>query len=146
MEFMADLAPRFRNRIQLTTDGYTPYPEAVEAAFGDKVHYGITKKETTGDEVVSRKRVVTGNPDMKYISTSLVERQNLTMRMSMRRLARLTNAHSKSLAHHAAQHALDYLYYNYARPHASLMGQTPAQAAGLSDRRWTVGDLVGLLG
>lgn len=89
--------------------------------------------------------VISGDPDPEHISTSYIERQNLTMRMSMRRFTRLTNAFSKKVENHVAAISLHFAHYNYCRAHASLNGRTPAMAAGLADHAWTVGELVGLL-
>lgn len=141
---MADLAPRLKNRIQLTTDGLFHYPDAVDLAFGGEVDYGVTIKSVKGGGDDS-KIVYSGQPDQKLISTSMIERQNLTLRMSMRRFARLTNAHSKKVENHAADLAMHFLHYNYVRPHESLSGAVPAQAAGLIQRSWRVRDMVRLL-
>lgn len=142
--FMRDLAPRLRNRVQLTTDGLSFYPYAVDIAFGGDVDYGTTIKDFDGGEFPA-KAIIQGNPDPKLISTSLIERQNLTMRMEMRRFARRTNAHSKDVRNHAHMVALHYLHYNFARPHMSLSGATPAQAIGLTKRRWRIQTIVRLL-
>lgn len=93
----------------------------------------------------AEKRVVTGDPAERHISTSFIERQNLTMRMSIRRFTRLTNAFSKKIENHAAHVAIHFFFYNFCRPHASLGGKTPVQAAGVDSRRWTVADMVALL-
>jgi hypothetical protein len=94
----------------------------------------------------TEKHVIWGNPDAKHISTSYVERQNLTMRMSMRRFTRLTNGFSKKLENMEAAVALHFMYYNFARPHQTLKGKTPAMAAGVADHVWTVEEIVALLG
>jgi hypothetical protein len=145
------------NRIQLTTDGHGLYIDAVRLAFGRDVDYAqLVKKYDSPDRLgqrkysparfVTAKRVpVNGHPVDRDISTSLVERSNLTMRMGMRRYTRLTNAFSKKLANHEAAVALHFLYYNFARPHASLHGRTPAQAAGVTEDRWTTEQIAGLL-
>jgi IS1 family transposase len=156
--FIGDLAKRLRNRVQLTTDGHTPYLTAVEAAFGRDVDYAMLIKEYGVDpeatrpapvEVLSERRIVVqGNPDPTKISTSYVERQNLTMRMGMRRFTRLTNGFSKKVENHAAAIALHFLYMNFARPHKALANpypRTPAMVAGLADRIWTCEDIAGLL-
>jgi len=143
MAFIADLHRRLRNRIQLTTDGHRPYIPAIEAAFGVDVDYAMLIKEIGPDPeaarpapavvLSSRTFVVRGNPDPEKISTSYVERQNLTMRMGMRRFTRLTNGFSKKIENHAAAIALHYMYVNFARPHKSLANpypRTPAMAAG----------------
>jgi IS1 family transposase len=158
-EFMQDLAPRLRNRVQLTTDGHKPYREAVEHAFGGNVDYAMLIKEYGQDPNEERKfsppvvlsqavKVIEGNPDPDAISTSYVERQNLTMRMSMRRFTRLTNGFSKKVENHAAAIALHFMYVNFARPHKSLANpypRTPAMAAGLADHIWTCEEIADLL-
>lgn len=143
-DFMADLAPRLRNRVQISTDGHSSYIDAVYGAFGDKVDYAVTVKDFVKGKP-PEKGVIQGDPDEALISTSLIERQNLTMRMGMRRFTRSTNAHSKKLENHAFALAIHYLHYNFVRPHMSLHGITPAQAIGLSRRRWTIRDMVALL-
>ena len=160
--FMKDLASRLRNRVQLTTDGHKPYLEAVESAFGSEIDYATLTKlygaTESGPEARRRyspaecigteARVVQGNPDTKHISTSYVERQNLTMRMSMRRFTRLTNAFSKKLENHMYALALYFVHYNFVRPHSSLANpypRTPAMAAGLFDHVWTTEELLALL-
>jgi len=157
--FMRDLAPRLATRVQLTTDGHRPYLQAVPAAFGDAVdfaqlvkEYGVEYGEAgyrTGTAIVtgSHQRVVSGHPDADYISTSYVERQNLTMRMGMRRFTRLTNGFSKKVENHAAMVSLHFMYYNFARPHMSLGKRTtPAMAAGVADHVWRIEEIVALLG
>ncbi len=160
MAFLLDLAPRLRNRVQLTTDGHKPYLEAVEAAFGSEVDYAMLIKFYGQDPNEERKfsppvvldeevRVIQGDPDPDRISTSYVERQNLTMRMGMRRFTRLTNAFSKKVENHAAAVALHFMYVNFARPHKSLANpypRTPAMAAGLADHIWTCEEIAALLG
>ncbi len=145
--FMRDLASRLGGRVQLTTDAWQGYVRAVYAAFArDGVDYmQLLKTFRAEQETKTEKYAWTGNPDPKWASTSHVERQNLTMRMEMRRLTRKTNAFSKkmeNLRHHLAIH---FLHYNFARPHMSLSGATPAQAIGISQRCWTIRDMVGLL-
>lgn len=143
-EFMADLADRLDYRIQLTTDGFWAYEEAAMRAFGKGgVDFAMLVKDFGKERNVIRE--IEGEPDPRYVSTSLVERQNLTMRMSMRRFTRKTNAHSKKLLNHAAAIALHYMHYNFARPHESLWGVSPAQAAGVSDHLWSIEDMVALL-
>ncbi|HVF59773.1 MAG TPA: integrase core domain-containing protein [Thermoanaerobaculia bacterium] len=157
-EFMQDLAGRLVNRVQLTTDGHGMYLNAVLDSFGGAVDYAQLQKIYGGgptDEAhryspakclgTERRRII-GDPDRRHVSTSYVERQNLTMRTSMKRFARLTNAFSKKAENLAAAVALHFMHYNFARPHQSLGGRTPAQAAGVTDRRWTAADIVGLLG
>ena len=155
-DFMHDLAARLSNRVQLTTDGHRPYLAAVEDAFGGDIDYAMLVK-IYGADGTSEKRYspavclgckieeVTGSPDPKHTSTSYVERQNLTMRMSMRRFTRLTNAFSKKLENHAATVALYFMYYNFARVHQTLR-VTPAMEAGISDHVWSIEEIVGLLG
>jgi IS1 family transposase len=158
LEFMHDLRSRLRNRVQLTSDGLVTYLTAVEAAFGDDVDYaqlvkiygepryasGPDRRYSAGECVGARKRRVTGNPDPREVSTSFVERQNLTMRMHMRRFTRLTNAFSKKVENHAYAVALHMMYYNFVRIHQKLR-ITPAMAAGITDRLWEVGDIVALM-
>jgi IS1 family transposase len=155
-EFMQDLASRLVNRVQLTTDGHKMYLSAVEEAFGGQVDYAQLVKmygaAPEGPEVryspaqcIGCERIgVTGNPDPKHVSTSYVERHNLTLRMGMRRYTRLTNAHSKKLRNHTAALGLFLCFYNFCRIHRSIRC-TPAMAAGVSSRLWSVEDLVGLL-
>lgn len=141
--FIFDLSTRLRNRVQITTDGLLYYREAVEAAFGGQVDFAqLVKDFGTGRRDVW---IVEGRPDPVRISTSLIERQNLTMRMQMRRFTRRTNGFSKSLKHHAAMQAIHFMTYNFARPHMGLNGVSPAQAIGLSRRLWKMRDVVGLL-
>jgi IS1 family transposase len=155
--FMRDLAGRLRSRVQLTTDGNNFYLTAVEGAFGDNIDYAmLIKKYGIDPEADDRRyspavctgidvRRVKGDPDPEAISTSYVERQNLTMRMSMRRFTRLTNAFSKKVENHAAAISLHFAYYNFCRVHKSLNGQTPAMAAGVTDHVWKPSELVALL-
>lgn len=138
-EFVQDLEGRLANRIQLTSDGYHAYINAVGEAFGEDVDYAMLAKIYTPAEVSQRKIVLAGDPDPDHISTSLVERQNLTMRMSIRRFTRRTNGFSKKLLNHAYSVALHFMYYNFIRVHASLDGLTPTQAAGVADRPYTMG-------
>ncbi len=154
---MDDLRGRLANRVQLTTDGHRAYLQAVEEAFGADIDYGILVKlygaETGGQgherkyspsECVGvRKDKITGNPDPKHVSTSYVERQNLTMRMSMRRFTRLTNAFSKKLENHAHMVALYALWYNFVRVHKTLR-MSPAMAAGIETRLWSMEDVARL--
>ena len=155
-DFMQDLAGRLANRVQLTTDGHKPYLSAVEDAFGADIDYAMLIKLYGGSGENETRyspakclgavpQEVTGNPDPKHISTSYVERQNLTMRMSMRRFTRLTNAFSKKLENHAAMVALYFMYYNFGRVHQTLR-VTPAMEAGLANHVWTIEEIVGLLG
>ncbi len=154
-EFMQDVAARMTHRVQLTTDGHKPYLSAVEEAFGADIDYATLTKLYGVDPNAERRysppvclgcesKVVTGSPDPKHVSTSYVERQNLTMRMSMRRFTRLTNAFSKKLENHTAAVALYFMWYNFGRVHQTLR-VTPAMAAGVSAHVWTVEEIVGLL-
>lgn len=154
-EFTEDLADRLANRVQLTTDGHRVYYSAVEQAFGSNVDYATLVKLYGADrdteatyspaEVVSCRAVpVMGRPDPNHISTSYVERHNLSMRMSMRRFARLTNAFSKKIEHHIAALALYFMFYNFCRIHQTLR-VTPAMEAGIADHVWEIEEIVGLL-
>lgn len=153
--FMTDLARRLRHRIQLTTDGHQPYVEAVESAFGCDIDYAQLIKVYALDPEGERRyspvvctdcvvKPIMGDPDPKRISTSYVERQNLTMRMSIRRYTRLTNAFSKKLENHAAATAIHFMHYNFARIHRTLR-TSPAQAAGVTETLWSIRDIVALL-
>ena len=143
MEFIANLRPRLATRVQLTTDGLKAYLEAVEGAFGDDIDFAqlvkIYDKDTN-----QRKRAVIGNPVEGDISTSHVERQNLNMRMGMRRFTRLTNAFSKKLENHIHMLSLYFVYYNFVRRHMTLE-TTPAVAAGLAQRKRSMGWIVSLV-
>ena len=150
--FMADLSERLTNRVQISTDSLRTYVDAVELAFGADVDYGQIVKfydaEPIGPGRYSPPRVtgvvrtiIAGAPDNRHISTSLVERQNLTMRMQMRRFTRLTNAFSKKLENLKAAVGLHFCHYNFVRQHKSLR-VSPAMAAGVSDRLWTLEELV----
>jgi IS1 family transposase len=156
IEFMDDLCARLSNRVQLTTDGHKAYLEAVEGAFGGDVDYaqliklyggatgskGHEKKYSPAECTGIKKRAVEGNPDMAHVSTSYVERQNLSMRMGMRRFTRLTNGFSKKLENHLHMLSLYFVHYNFVRIHKTLK-VTPAMAAGVSktlhDMEWIVG-------
>ena len=156
-EFMQDVAGRLANRVQLTTDGRYAYLDAVEGAFGADVDfaqlvklYGASSPAKDAQTrysppkcVGAKKERFEGKPDPRHISTSYVERQNLTMRMSMRRFTRLTNAFSKRFANHCHALALYFVWYNFVRIHKSLR-VTPAMAAGVTDRLWELEDLVQL--
>ncbi|PSH02593.1 MAG: IS1 family transposase [Acidobacteria bacterium] len=155
-EFMQDCADRIKGRVQVTTDGHKAYLEAVEGAFGMDVDYAQLQKIYGAPPDAEQRRyspatcigsdmkVVSGNPDPKHVSTSYVERQNLTMRMSMRRFTRLTNGFSKKIENHIAAVALYFMYYNFCRVHQTLR-VTPAMEAGIENHVWSVDELVGLL-
>jgi IS1 family transposase len=154
-EFIHDLADRLANRTQLTTDGHRVYLEAVESAFGMDIDYAMLVKLYGADRGESEARYspaecigcrsikITGRPDPKHISTSFVERQNLTMRMSMRRFTRLTNGFSKKVENLGHSVALHYMWYNFARVHKTLR-VTPAMEAGIADHVWTIEEIVRL--
>lgn len=155
-EFVEDLASRIRGRVQITADGYRVYANAVPDAFGLDCDFAVLNKiygkEQFDDRVYSpakcigtQAKTIAGNPDPKHISTSYVERSNLSMRMSTRRFTRLTNAFSKKVENHAAAVALYFMYCNFARVHQTLR-VTPAMEAGISDHVWSVDEIVGLLG
>jgi IS1 family transposase len=150
-EFMQDLASRLAHRVQLTTDGHRVYLNAVEDAFGSEIDYAMLIKIYGNDsandtrysppECIDCKPIaISGRPDPKHISTSFVERQNLTMRMGMRRFTRLTNGFSKKVENHAAMVAIHFMHYNFARIHKTLR-VTPAMAAGLADRVWSLEEI-----
>jgi IS1 family transposase len=155
-ELMQDLADRLASRVQLTTDGHRAYLEAVETAFGSNVDYAMLVKLYGNDPKESEVRYspakcigchtvgVAGVPKPEQISTSHVERHNLTMRMSMRRFTRLTNAFSKKLENHVAALALYFMYYNFCRIHQTLR-VTPAMEAGIADRVWEIEEIMALL-
>ena len=164
IEFVEDLAERLTNRVQITTDGLKVYVEAVEAAFGGQVDYAMLIKlygsegnpanpETRyspGECCGTKRKKISGQPDREHISTSYAERQNLTMRMRMRRFTRLTNAFSKKLENLGHAVALYFMDYNFIRPHQTLTEQrrtktTPAMAAGVTDHRWTMEDLIAMM-
>jgi IS1 family transposase len=154
--FMEDLAGRLANRVQLTTDGLKVYLKAVKTAFGNDIDYAMLQKiygeiDTEGQRRYSpatcigcETKVIKGNPDPDHISTSYVERQNLTMRMSMRRFTRLTNGYSKKVENHAAMVAVYFTWYNFGRVHHTLK-TTPAVKAGIADHVWSVDEMVELL-
>lgn len=154
-DFIDDLADRLASRVQLTTDGHKPYLEAIERAFGNDIDYARLikiygenpnpeKRYSPAQFVEAKCAAVTGNPNRDYISTSHIERQNLTMRMSMRRFTRLTNAFSKKLENHMYAISLHYMYYNFGRIHKSLR-VTPAMEAGISDHVWSLEEIAGLV-
>jgi IS1 family transposase len=155
-EFMEDVASRITNRMQLTTDGHRVYADAVENAFGSEIDYAMLVKiyGASSDNPESRYSpatcigcrtgVLAGNPDPKHISTSFVERQNLSMRMGMRRFTRLTNGFSKKLENHGHMVALYFMHYNFCRVHKTLR-VTPAMEAGLANHVWEIEELIELL-
>ncbi len=157
-QFMQDLESRLANRIQLTTDGMGGYPAAVAKAFGVDVDYAVLNKSYEGGPMVveakrryspavcvgATKEVVCGSPELKQVSTSHVERANLTMRMGMRRFTRLTNGFSKKIEMHMHAVSLHFMHYNFARIHKTLK-VTPAMQAGLSDHVWSVEEIVRLV-
>jgi len=156
--FLNTVKERVLNRIQLTTDGHRMYYEAVENTFGDDIDYAMLIKyyHDSGDESgryspprcnKTKTKLIKGSPDMSKVSTSYVERQNLTMRMNMRRFTRLTNAFSKKVENHIYALALYFMHYNFVRPHKTLAypyPRTPAMAAGLTDNIWTIEEIVKL--
>jgi len=158
---MADLAGRLKNRVQLTTDGYRVYLSAVENAFGSDVDYAMLVKlygvDPEADHRYSPAKClgsqvtrISGAPDLAEVGTSHVERQNLTMRMGMRRFTRLTNGFSKKVENHAHAVSLHFMHYNFARPHKTLSKKagrptTPAMAAGKAEHVWSVWEIAGLL-
>ena len=153
--FIDDLASRLANRVQLTTDGHKVYLQAVESAFGSAIDYAMLVKLYGADResetryspaqcIGARSVPIIGNPDPGHISTSYAERQNLTMRMSMRRFTRLTNAFSEKVENHAQAVALHFMHYNFVRIHQSLR-VTPAMEAGVTSKVLEVDDIVALL-
>lgn len=156
LDFMWDVRQRVVGRPQITTDAHKPYLAAVEMAFGENVDYAQIHKiyGAPGEEEARRysparcigcdMKTVIGEPDYRHVSTSFVERQNLTMRMHMRRFTRLTNAFSKKVENHAHSIALHFMYYNYCRVHKTLR-VTPAMEAGLSDHVWSMEELAAIV-
>jgi IS1 family transposase len=155
--FIHDLADRLATRVQLTTDGHKVYLEAVEGAFGSEIDYAMLIKLYEGDSgqraaearysppecFGTRTVCITGRPDQAHVSTSFAERQNLTMRMGMRRFTRLTNAFSKKVDNHKAAVALHFMHYNFARVHKTLR-VTPTMEAGVSDHVWSLDEIARL--
>ncbi len=153
---MHDLKTRLANRVQLTTDGHRAYLTAVEDAFGCEIDHAMLQKIygsvnespathcSPADCMGARKAIISGNPDHNHVSTSFAERQNLTMRMSMRRFTRLTNGFSNKLENHEHALALYFMYYNFCRIHQTLR-VTPAMEAGISDHVWSLDEIVALL-
>jgi IS1 family transposase len=153
-QFIADLASRLSHRVQLTTDGHRPYLEAVENGFGGEIDYAMLVKlygqSEAGESrysppecIGARKTAISGAPNPDYVSTSFVERQNLTMRMRMRRFTRLTNAFSKKIENHMHSIALHYMHYNFARRHQTIR-VAPAMRAKVSDHLWSIEEIVQL--
>jgi IS1 family transposase len=154
--FIHDLKARLATRVQLTTDGHRPYLHAVEEVFGADVDFAqlvkIYGNAPEGGEVRyspaqcmgARRAVISGKPEYAHVSTSMVERQNLTMRMSMRRFTRLTNGFSKKVENHEHSVAIHYMHYNFGRIHQTLR-VTPAMEAGIADHVWSLEEIVGLL-
>lgn len=153
--FIADLASRLAGRVQLTTDGHGPYLNAVEKVFGGAIDYAMLVKiygeESQGQKryspakfVTAEKRRINGDPEMKDVSTSYVERQNLTMRMGMRRFTRLTNGFSKKIENLEHAVALHFMYYNFGRIHKTLR-VTPAMEAGIAQHVWTFEEIATLI-
>lgn len=154
-DFMKDLASRMASRIQLTSDGHRPYMQAVEGAFGADIDYAmlikiygstneVQKRYSPAECVGTQHKTITGAPNDKHISTSFVERQNLTMRMSMRRFTRLTNAFSKKVENHCHAIALHFMHYNFCRIHKSLR-VSPAMAAKVTETLWSLEDVVTMM-
>lgn len=155
-DFMDDCASRISNRVQITTDSHRPYLRAVESAFGEDLDYAQLHKiygQPSEEEqrrysparcIGCDQKTVLGNPDPKHVSTSYVERQNLTMRMSMRRFTRLTNGFSKKIENHCHAVAIHFMYYNFCRVHQTLR-VTPAMEAGLANTVWSIADLCELI-
>lgn len=156
-DFIADLASRLANRVQLTTDGHKPYLTAVEAAFGASVDYamlvkiygnpagnGPDRRYSAGECCGAEKTWVSGMPETAHCSTSYVERANLTMRMGMRRFTRLTNAFSKKVENHAHAVALHFMHYNFGRVHKTLR-VTPAMEAGIATHVWSLEEIAALV-
>ena len=154
-EFLQDVAGRISSRIQLTTDGHRMYLSAVEDAFGADIDYSMLHKIYSSDQsgekryspavcIGCQSETIVGAPDPKHVSTSYVERQNLTMRMNMRRFTRLTNAFSKKVENHAHSVALFYMHYNFCRVHQTLR-VTPAMEAGIAEHVWSIDEIVALM-
>jgi IS1 family transposase len=154
-EFMQDLASRLSKRVQLTTDGLKVYINAIADSFGGDIDYAVLHKVYGMERPDSaryspatcigcEKKTVIGDPDLKHISTSYVERANLSMRMSMRRFTRLTNGFSKKIENHTAAVSLYFMWYNFGRVHQTLK-TTPAVKAGVADHVWSVDEIVALL-
>jgi IS1 family transposase len=156
MAFMDDLRSRLANRVQLTSDGHRAYLEAIESVFGSDVDYAqlvklygespeAEKRYSPAVCTGARKTRIEGNPDPKHVSTSFAERQNLSMRMHMRRFTRLTNAFSKKFESHVHMVALYTVWYNFVKQHKSLGGVSPAMDSGLTDHLWTMEELAEMI-
>jgi IS1 family transposase len=156
-KFISDLAPRLASRVQLTSDGHKAYLQAVEDAFGSEIDYAqliklygneagpVTEARYSPPPCIgARKTRINGNPDRRLVSTSHIERQNLTVRMGNRRFTRLTNAFSKKLENHKLHAAIHFMHYNFCRIHTALR-VTPAMEAGISDHVWTLEEVVALI-
>lgn len=154
--FLTDLAGRLRSRVQLTTDAHRAYLRPVDVIFQNEIDYAMLHKLYGSAEATPGRyspprcigatgRVIKGEPDPEHISTSYAERQNLTMRMSIRRFTRLTNAFSKKIENLTAAVSLHFMHYNFCRVHTTLKGRTPAMAAGVTDHVWTLREVIALL-
>jgi IS1 family transposase len=153
--FIQDLANRLAHRVQLTTDGHKVYLNAVEDSFGSEIDYAMLikiygnspeaeKRYSPAECTGIKKEVIMGNPDSKHVSTSYIERQNLTMRMGMRRFTRLTNGFSKKIEFHIASIAIHYMHYNFCRIHQTLR-VTPAMEAKISNHVWSIEEIAALI-
>ena len=156
--FISDMASRLSGRVQLTTDGLKAYIEAVEESFGRDIDFAQlvkiygnegqakndSRRYSPSEFTGSEKRIITGDPKMKHVSTSYVERQNLTMRMHMRRFTRLTNAFSKKLENHMHAISLYFMFYNFVKTHKAHRS-TPAMMAGVTNKLWEISDIVALI-
>ena len=149
--FVKDLSRRMANRVQITSDGYHAYNVIIGSVYGEDVDYaqlvkmyGTTETDKRVQCIGSTRESRIGNPDKDKVTTSHIERQNLTMRMSMRRMTRKTNAHSKKIQNHAHAVALHFLFYNFGRIHGSLR-VTPAMAAGVADHVWSLEEILELI-
>lgn len=154
--FIDDLAERLANRVQLTSDGHAPYLQAIDNAFGNAIDYAMLVKiygaspesakgrYSPAECLGAKKQRISGSPDMKHVSTSYAERNNLNIRMHSRRMTRLTNAFSKKMENHAHAMSLHFIYYNFVRIHKTLR-TTPAMAAGVTKKLWEMSDIVDML-